>query len=869
MASYTDAISTFNPYVSQIPVDAMVKVGMQKQAQYDQGVQKIQSYIDNVAGMEILNDTDKEYLHSKLNQLGSDLKVVAAGDFSNQQLVNSVGGMASQITRDANIQNAIFSTSNAKKQQAKIDADSKKGKLNQASEYIYNKELQKYMGNKEVGQRFTGQYKPKTSEYDKKILEAIKVLQPKITQQDIAYATDEKTGKVDPNKILPIMQRYTDKRVDEGQIRTALNAVLNAEDEDQLRMEGIFNYRFKNAKDVAEVVTEDANKIYKLSQQRLANLENKLPGLTDPDEILATKDLIADYSKKIGDPSRGIPGTIRINEQETLASLSDEKNLDQVKGNIFRNNTIDEYANGFAYAQIQNEIMTSPARKEQLDTAAQDLAVRLANETIFNNRFKRGIATSAEIRAQEKHEKEMGILDGAGGSPTFTGSGDETEDQRTSVTNFIRENNDINTDTNLLKGQLKNKMGGIFSDLTEAQVDAKIEEYKKDPVRNKPDDNSIKEIMDRILSNERYVAKKNIILNKSLDAATKEVTGGLSYEQFLKRDIEKLKGVAVTVNGKQEYFSPTEIASYLFKEKQSANIPKVKEGKITYNINPGENLNDKEVLLSKALAGRYNDNAKYDPLLRQVINSYGGVVNKRQALQSQITNKQVELLQPYTGPFKTEGAPITFSGKEGDNKQNLIDKLRIMVSNDARQKGGGSKYDTKEVLSTLNEKDADKLLGFGLERQGGTYYIQVQDAAGDFQNVPVTEEFVRKNLGSSWLNKGTQTQRRMFTLGGNTNPTNDFNLTEYAQNDFGNYDSGTKSVTLNIGADFRDQGNGNGAVTFQLKNKRGETIPIVWSGRSGITSIDAFPQWLKQQTDETLMARLRSLYPGVDEFLKR
>ena len=85
MASYTDAISTFNPYVSQIPVDAMVKVGMQKQAQYDQGVQKIQSYIDNVAGMEILNDADKEYLHSKLNQLGSDLKVVAAGDFSNQQ----------------------------------------------------------------------------------------------------------------------------------------------------------------------------------------------------------------------------------------------------------------------------------------------------------------------------------------------------------------------------------------------------------------------------------------------------------------------------------------------------------------------------------------------------------------------------------------------------------------------------------------------------------------------------------------------------------------------------------------------------------------------------------------------------------------
>ena len=66
MASFTDQISTFNPYVSQLPVEAMVQVGMQKQAQYDQGVQKIQGYIDNIAGMDVVNDADKQYLQSKL-----------------------------------------------------------------------------------------------------------------------------------------------------------------------------------------------------------------------------------------------------------------------------------------------------------------------------------------------------------------------------------------------------------------------------------------------------------------------------------------------------------------------------------------------------------------------------------------------------------------------------------------------------------------------------------------------------------------------------------------------------------------------------------------------------------------------------------
>ena len=88
MASFTDQISKFNPYIAQLPSDAMVKVGMYKQAQYDAGVQKIQSYMDNIAGMDIYNEGDKAYVQSKLDELGNNLKTVAAGDFSNQQLVN-------------------------------------------------------------------------------------------------------------------------------------------------------------------------------------------------------------------------------------------------------------------------------------------------------------------------------------------------------------------------------------------------------------------------------------------------------------------------------------------------------------------------------------------------------------------------------------------------------------------------------------------------------------------------------------------------------------------------------------------------------------------------------------------------------------
>ena len=100
MASYTDSIPKFNPYISQLPVELMSKVGMAKQQQYEQGIQKIQSTIDNVAGLEIGRDVDKQYLQSKLNALGNDLKWVGASDFSDFQLVNSVNGMTNQIVKD-------------------------------------------------------------------------------------------------------------------------------------------------------------------------------------------------------------------------------------------------------------------------------------------------------------------------------------------------------------------------------------------------------------------------------------------------------------------------------------------------------------------------------------------------------------------------------------------------------------------------------------------------------------------------------------------------------------------------------------------------------------------------------------------------
>lgn len=160
MASFTDQIMQFNPYVQQLPVEAMLKVGTYKQQKYEEGVQRIQGEIDRVAGLDIYKDVDKQYLQSKLNELGSKLKTVASNDFSNFQLVNSVGGMAKQIGKDNKVVNAVSSTARYRKETERIQKDIDEGKSDPSNILNFQKQAKGWLDSTEAGDVFSGSYTP-------------------------------------------------------------------------------------------------------------------------------------------------------------------------------------------------------------------------------------------------------------------------------------------------------------------------------------------------------------------------------------------------------------------------------------------------------------------------------------------------------------------------------------------------------------------------------------------------------------------------------------------------------------------------------------------------------------------------------------
>jgi hypothetical protein len=248
MASFTDQIQTFNPYVSQAPlIEAMVTVGTQKQQQYDQGVQKIQGYVDSIAGMDVVNDADKKYLQSKLNDLGSRLKTVAAGDFSNQQLVNSVGGMATQIVKDPTVQNAVYSTANYRKELARLQKDIEEGKSSPANVEFFNKRANSWLSSDKAGQKFSASYIPyfDVQKFAKETFDSVK---PDGFTIDQVYETDTqgniKLDKAGRPIYSPVMKRMEQEgRFPEKVKQTIEQIFSDARVGQQLDISGQYEYR--------------------------------------------------------------------------------------------------------------------------------------------------------------------------------------------------------------------------------------------------------------------------------------------------------------------------------------------------------------------------------------------------------------------------------------------------------------------------------------------------------------------------------------------------------------------------------------------------------------------------------------------------
>lgn len=438
MASFTDQISQFNPYIQELPVEAMAQVGMAKQAQYDQGVRKVQNYVDRVAGLEIAKPQHKQYLQSKLDELGSRLKTVAAGDFSNQQLVNSVSGMTGQIIKDSIVQNAVYSTQVLKKGESDREIAKKAGKTSPANDDLWNDTKSAWFNDADLNTPFSGNFIERW-DVDKKLTEKGEMIlkNPDVITQEQRFKHDEKgntlyfgtepvkdkdgkavidtktkkpvlreTVSLDPSKGQPVeddaILKISIKGVSPEKLYNTFLDSLDSKDAQQLRIDA--RYKYKNA--TAESFAPDIAKFYgdkkALQSQEIVNLTGALaePGLTSEQQAAVTA-RITDLQQQEKD------GVIEKEFLSTMEGLKDPRKLEKYKEDIYTQQHLINMAKDMSFKSYEQENKSNPYMQMFMEKQRYNQSIIEFNDASKFRGLNYNLAVNRDNFERYKFEKEF------------------------------------------------------------------------------------------------------------------------------------------------------------------------------------------------------------------------------------------------------------------------------------------------------------------------------------------------------------------------------------------------------------------------------------------------------------------------------
>jgi hypothetical protein len=388
MASYKDPTNLkFNPYVQQRPVEAMLKVGLYKQERYDQGVQKIQESIDNIAGLDLIRPQDKEYLKSKLNQLGSQLSNVAGGDFSNFQLVNSVNGMTNQIVKDPNVINAVSNTARYKKDLESINKFKQENKWAPSNEYAFNKEVNSWYNSKELNSSYSANISPYV-DTTKEAIEIIKNLAKEYTENPVAFDRDEKGRMIARD----VMTNQKIEGITPERIQTALKTGLTPQAWRQLSIDGDYKYSNISSEQFIETVSSKYNTTfdyYNKERESLKTLANSAQSIQEKQRL----------ESQIKEMDRLINNT--RDEYNSISSGFSEGITDAAKSQIYTMDWLDNMSKAYSYQSSSQRIEESPYYSIDMKNAQFKLDQLKFAETKRNNSFNNQIAERKQQLAEQ------------------------------------------------------------------------------------------------------------------------------------------------------------------------------------------------------------------------------------------------------------------------------------------------------------------------------------------------------------------------------------------------------------------------------------------------------------------------------------
>lgn len=242
MASFLETTPIkFSPFVSQLP-DNYVELLALKQSQYNDGVDKVDSYIQSLSGLDVVRDVDRQYINNKIQSLTNEIsKTAASADFSNRNFVNETGAMAAKIYNDPNVQSAVSGTIQYKKLLTDIGEAKKSGKgYSVQNEWDALSSVQGWLSNPKAGSPYSGKAYSPYVDVNEKVRTYFKDKKPNwIVSSDPMSPYKDANGNIVAYTMVNNKKEY----IDPAEVERELVAILQPEDYNQLGINGRYSGR--------------------------------------------------------------------------------------------------------------------------------------------------------------------------------------------------------------------------------------------------------------------------------------------------------------------------------------------------------------------------------------------------------------------------------------------------------------------------------------------------------------------------------------------------------------------------------------------------------------------------------------------------
>jgi hypothetical protein len=425
MASYVGAITEYNPYIQQIP-DTFVKVGMQKEMQYQAGVAETQQTIDKIAGLDIANEGGRRYLSNRVQELTDNLNKYSQVDFSNRNNVTQLQSLARPLYQDENIVNDVINTGIYRKWSKEAGDAYKSGKMELGQYMRETTDANKWLSSQSAGADYTGRANANTATKKDLLDRVIKAKKDGIEKNEYVYDVNYSIDT-------PYYVKSTNKYYNEADFNNFIsNNVMTTRDREMLMNDHWYE---NQGKPVEQLQAEDiAQYQYKI------DANNAQIGRIKEMPKFMTGDAKMEYQKTIDDLTA-------YNKQLADGKIKYLQTLD-----LADPNTADVFHRDLSESRFINslDILRDETKKEELQKNEQWFKDKEFALELAKNAARAASDGSKKVKTPEEQINEVGVFTPV--SPTAP----KTEVSLNTIQRgFSIRNDEINNAMNSLIGKMQ------------------------------------------------------------------------------------------------------------------------------------------------------------------------------------------------------------------------------------------------------------------------------------------------------------------------------------------------------------------------------------------------------------------------------